>query len=494
MSAAPRSRLIVLAAGGAIALIGVLLTWALVGERGATRIFVGNEFEMPAEGDRAAPAALDEVARRRNDVARAAAPASAAVPPPAAPLVSRDDLAFEPLRRERVEVTGALADEHARPLDEPTLTAAAAGTIPRVWLVQRGARLAEFTRNPNGDLTASLLAPLDRSEIEAELMLGGRRFATFLESELTTPFTLRVDLSAIAAAGCAATIVVRPNPKPDLDDRAGVLLRQGSARRGVWLDEEGRARFTALDAGRWSGVVRVAGQLPAEFTLELGERDDRDVLVELQPGFRIVGSAAWDGIEAPLPQAIASVARLAASDVAGHSAALQGGFAPLGGDGSFALGPLPAGRWRLQIVRTDGVVATLHEVVVELGGREVERLDLRIKPVRPPTRIVRLLLEWPAEAPRDVNEQIVIPRTLVATFRASDGAEVGHGFADPLSRTPPELELPIGAVALELEWRDNFTGLLLASGIAPTRVALPRVVQDGKTPDLKVVLSAAPRD
>lgn len=460
--------------------------------------------------DSAAPATVERTAEQTAATANqsGARDPSEASDPPLAAVPIREETPAAP-RREHVELRGALVDEHARPLDERALLAAAAGELPRVWLVQRGERLAEFNRNANGSLRTSLLAPPDRSGIEAELSLGGRRFATFLEESLNTPFTLRVDLSALAAEGSAATIVVRPNLPLDVDDRAAVLLWQGGARRGVYLDEAGRARFTALAAGRWRGVVRVPAQRPVEFTLELGERDDRELLVELQPGFRIVGSAAWDGLDAPLPRAVASVARLDAGDdpatpsdaaieaveVDGAATALlQGGFAPLGGDGSFALGPLPAGRWRLQIVRADGVVAVLHEVVVELGGREVERLELRIAPQRPPTRIVRLLLEWPAEAPREANQQIIVPRVLLATFRGPGEAVVGHGFADPRSRTPPELELPQGAVALELEWRDSVNGLLLDSGIAPTRVLLPRVVQEGRTQDLRVELSAAPRD
>ncbi|MBL8843823.1 MAG: hypothetical protein JNL90_20040 [Planctomycetes bacterium] len=456
-----------------------------------------------ATRDSAAPATVERTAAPANPSGAREPREASDTPIDRAPI--REEGTVAAPQRERIEVTGALVDEHARPLDERALFAAAAGTLPRVWLVQRGERLAEFGRNPDGFLRTSLLAPPDRSGLEAELSLGARRFATFLEESLSTPFTLRVDLSALAVEGSAATIVVRPNPPHDTDDRAGVVLWQGATRRALWLDEAGRARFTALDAGRWRGVVRVAGERPAEFALELAERDDREVLVQLQPGFRIVGSAAWDGIEASLPRAVASVTRIAAA--AGATAAavasvgdeaepplLDGGFAPLGGDGSFALGPLPAGAWRLQIVRTDGAIAVLHEVVVELGGRDVERLELRIAPQRPPTRIVRLLLEWPAEAPRALNEQIIVPRLLQATFRGPGDTVVGHGFADPRSRTPPELELPQGAVALELEWRDSVDGLLLDSGVAPTRVLLPRVVQEGRTQDLRVELAAAPRD
>ncbi len=130
-----------------------------------------------------------------------------------------------------------------------------------------------------------------------------------------------------------------------------------------------------------------------------------------------------------------------------------------------------------------------------LASRHSKRgADGAITPQRPPTRIVRLLLEWPAEAPRAANEQIIVPRLLLATFRGPGDTVVGRGFADPRSRTPPELELPHGAVALELEWRDSVNELLLDSGVAPTRVLLPRVVQEGRTPDLRVALVAAPRD
>jgi hypothetical protein len=217
---------------------------------------------------------------------------------------------------------------------------------------------------------------------------------------------------------------------------------------------------------------------------------DRELLIELAPGFRIAGVAAWDGLEAPLPRAIAIVTSLAGGD-----ASLTGASAQLGGDGSFELGPLPAGEWRLQILRVDKVTDVLHESVVTLGGREVERLDLRIAVRRPATRFVRLLIEWPREQPRDDVGFAAVRRALLATFLGADDVVVGRSLvADPRSPRQLLLALPEGATVLELAWREFAGALLLDSGVAVTRVPLPRVVQDGKSQDLKVELAAAPRD
>lgn len=394
-----------------------------------------------------------------------------------------------------IELRGQLVNEHGRKLDEEQLRAAAAGEFPRVWLTQHQRRFAEFGRTPAGSLRVEFVPPIDRTGFAAEVTIGARRFATSVDPEEPAPFQLRIEFSAIEAASSAATIVIRPAPQTVNANDRFVTLYRGAVRRAATIEDAGRARFATLDAGRWRGVVCIEGALPMEFDLELGERDDRELLVELQPGFRIVGEAAWDGLEVRLPPAVVVAERVeAVGATAIERARLQGAFVALGGDGSFELGPLPAGEWRLQMLRKDGVVAVLHEQVVVLGGREVEHVSWRIAPVRPPTRIVRLLLEWPATQPRDSQSLFVAARGLVATFLGADGAVVGRGMIDPGASAVPQLELPLGATALELVWRDQTGGLLLDSDVGITHVALPRVVQEGKSQDLKVTLATAPRD
>lgn len=416
--------------------------------------------------------------------------AAGATTPFAPPTVPRNSGAA------RVRIAGTLVDEHARPIDERRLREATTGEIPRIWFTRSGRRLAEFSLLPHGELFVDVVPPVDRTELRAEVTLAGRTFATFLEPTLDAPFTLRVELSALALDTSAATIVVRPAPQTaEPSDRYVVLFRD-TLRRATWIDESGRARFPTLPAGEWCGVVCVDGELPVEFSLALGERDDLELLVLLAPGFRIRGEAAWDGLVAPLPPCVVVAARADAppADATEPRPRLQGATAQLGGDGSFELGPFPAGRWRLQLLRVDGTPAILHEEVVTTGGREVERVNWQVTPARPPTRLVRLLFAWPGGLPPEPQGNVLIPRALLATFFGAGGAVVGRGLADPGAREPPQLPLPDGATVLELAWRDVADGRLLDSGVAITRIALPRVVQDGASSDLKVEFAEVPRD
>jgi len=450
--------------------------------------------ERDARADRAEPVAADRSAEGGGPSERSRPPrpeggaratAAATRPPAAAP----SDAA-------RRRISGVLVDEHARPISEESLRAAVVGELPRVWFTQAGRRLAEFALLPDGNLFVDVVPPVDRTELRAEVTLAGRTFATFLDHELREPFSLRVELSALPLDTSAATIVVRPPPATEeLSDRYVVLFREAE-RRATWIDATGLARFPTLREGTWEGIVCVSGEQPIEFEFTLGERDDRDVLVELRPGFRIRGEAAWSDLVAPLPPCVVVATRLdgAEPDPDARRERLQGGVVPLGGDGSFELGPLPAATWRLELLRIDREPQTLHEEVVITGRRDVETVAWRITPPQPPARVVRFLFAWPGELPPEPTGNIVIPRALVVTFFGAGAAVVGRGLLDPAASAPPQLPLPEGATVVELAWRDLADGRLLDSGVAVTRVALPKVVQSGATRDLKVTFAAVPRD
>ena len=443
----------------------------------------------PVSADRAATAGESrEPSRAGAGAAERARPAAAIAPAPVAPGTTR------------IHIEGALVDEHARPISEERLRTAVTGELPRIWFTHAGRRLAEFSLNPGGGLHLDVVPPVDRTELCAEITLAGRTFATFLAAELGTPFALRVDLSALALDSSAATIVVRPAPATEeMGDRYVVLFREAQ-RRATWIDQAGLARFPMLHAGTWEGIVCIAGELPVEFAFTLGERDDRDVLVELRPGFRIRGEAAWSDLVAPLPPCVVIATRLdraeadADAETDMRRARLQGGVALLGGDGSFELGPLPAGTWRLELQRIDDEPQSLHQEVVTTGGRDVETVAWRITPPQRPARIVRFLLAWPGDLPPEPTGKVVIPRALAVTFFGAGAAVVGRGVLDPIASTTPQLALPDGATVVELKWRDIAGGRLLDSGVAVTRVALPKVVQSGATRDLKVTFAAVPRD
>jgi hypothetical protein len=408
--------------------------------------------------------------------------------------VARVSVATGPTKSLRIE--GALVDEHARLIDEEQLFAAVAGEVPRIWLTQAGRRLAEFWRSPGGNLWVDLEMAADRSELRAETRLAGRTFATFLDPELREPFTLRVELSALALDSSAVTVVVRPAPTAEeLRDRFVVLFRDAE-RRASWIDGSGLARFSTLAAGSWEGVVCISGELPVEFAFELGERDDRDVLVELRRGFRIRGEAGWSDLVAPLPPCVVVATRIESQEPVADARRprLQGGVAHLGGDGSFVFEALPAGRWRLELLRVDREPQSLHEEVVTTGLRDVETVTWRIVPPKPPARSVRFLFAWPGDHAPEPAGNLVIPRALVATFFGAGATVVGRGLLDPDAKQPPQLPLPEGATVVELAWRDLVDGRLLDSGVPVTRVALPRVVQSGATQHLKVTFAAVPRD
>lgn len=489
MNGARRSSVVTLAALGAVALLAFALLWQAT--RGAPKLAPqrGSKEDAEAAGAGAAEKSADEPLATRAEPEGAATGGAAKEGPGETIAAERQPAEFDPLQR--VQLRGTLVDEHDRTVDVARLRAAAAGEVPRLWLTKHGRRLDEFNLLGDGTLLGDVILPVrERAGLAAELSLAGRRFATEVSPDFTQPFTLRIDFSALALESSAATIVVRPNPQAVDAAEKFVVLRDGATRRAATIDDAGRARFETLTAGKWRGVTAIDGTTPVEFTLELGVRDDRELLVEIAPGFRIAGVAAWDGLDAPLPRCLAI-----ALPVAGRDAALQGVSAQLGGDGSFELGPLPAGEWRFQLVRIDKVSDVLHESLVTLGGREVERLDLRIAPRRPPTRFVRLLLEWPRDQPRDDEGFARVRRSMIATFLGQDGAVVGRGLVvDPRLPRMSLLALPEGATVLELAWRDFAGPLLLDSGVAVTRVPLPRVVQDGKSGDLKVELAAAPRD
>ena len=489
MSAPRRASVVTLAALCAVALLAFVLLWWAVRDAPKLQPQRGTKDEAAAEEEHGAAPPLETPLATRVDPGGEAATSAATSDPTAAITPERQPSEFDPLQR--VQLRGQLVDEHDRTVDVARLRAAAAGEVPRIWLTKSGQRLDEFNCIADGVLLGDVILPVrERAGLAAELSLGGRRFATGVSPDFTQPFTLRVDFSALALESSAATIVVRPNPQAVDGAEKFVVLRDGATRRAATIDDAGRARFETLTAATWRGVTAIDGMTPVEFTLELGERDDRELLVELSPGFRIAGVAAWDGLEAPLPRANVIATRVATGD-----AALQGAAAQLGGDGSFELGPLPAGEWRLQLVRVEKVSDVLHESVVTLGGREVERLDLRIAPRRPPTRFVRLLLEWPRDQPREDEGFARVRRVMIATFLGQDGVVVGRGLVvDPRLPRMSMLALPEGATVLELAWRDLANSLLLDSGVAVTRVPLPRVVQEGKSQDLKVDLAAAPRD
>lgn len=407
----------------------------------------------------------------------------------------------EPLQ---IQLNGLVVDEHDQPLEVERLRERVAGELPRVWLVHRGQRVMEFLWLSEGLLRGALVPPAEPDGLRAELVVAGRRFDVPVELDREARFTLRVDLASLGAESSALTVVVRPNPQAVAPTDKWVVLRRSGTRRAAALDRDGIARFATLAPGVWRGVVVVDGELPAEFTVQLGEREDREQLVELQQGFRITGFVEWDGLEEPLPPG-GVLATRARPPFAGplDDGAIEvlpdpvcGSFARLGGDGSYALGPLTEGEWRLQVVRLDGIGAAtaLAERRVVLGGRDVERVDLLVPVAGPPARTLRLLMTGPGGVPRDVLGNFAIPRMLVASFFGAEGEVLSSTFVDGRPTVAPVVPLPAGAVRLELVWREQAGGLLLDCGLPVTRVALPRVVQEGKTEDLRVELAADPRD
>jgi hypothetical protein len=259
------------------------------------------------------------------------------------------------------------------------------------------------------------------------------------------------DEDGLALAGLELLLQPCPNARPrDVWSHGLALLPDASVRAQTTCDGSGAFAFDDVPAGGWALTVRGDADLPqASYGFRLTD-DQRAVhkRLVLARGLRLSG-LVLDPEGRPCPGA--------QLDVSGLDADYRE-IARSGSDGRFALGPLLAGRYRLEASAAESL--TLESRIVRAGEDPLELrlapaglLCVRVRDESGAPVVARVELHGPSERSEvgaDVRLTRLTPGSYGLVARTDDGRSVMLGeLTLEAGLAPVPLELVLGSASIE---------------------------------------------